>query len=155
MSGKENLQSNFRIMFMGLQKAIDDYAKSGYHAEKIEFVEAYLVASIHALMDYADRFLKDDDEIMACRYVNNTAKHVDGYVTHKEVAGGFTFPVSFPLECEKIRVIWKKSADLECRHKDQKYAYIKCFAGKELLETLSPLADKIAKGLEDKQQGSR
>lgn len=150
MDGKKNLQSNFRIMFLGLQQAIEEYLESGHYTGKMEYVEAYLVSTIHTLIDYADRFLKDDDEIMACRYVNNTIKHVAGYVTHKEVKGGLTFPISFPLECEEIRVVWRCNADLECRHKDQKKAYIRCFAGRELLETLQPIANRIENGIEDK-----
>lgn len=150
MNGKKSLQSNFRIMLSGLQNAIEEYLESGYYVEKLEYVEAYLVATIHALMDYADRFLKDDDEIMACRYVNNTIKHVAGYVTHKEVTGGLTFPISFPIELEEIKVVWRNDADLECRHKDQKNAYVKCFAGKALLETLRPLAKRVEQGIVDK-----
>ena len=87
---------------------------------------------------------------MACRYINNTIKHVTGYVTHKEVVGGFVFPISFMFESEDIRVVWRSNADLECHHKDQKKAYIECFAGKEVLEILRPLAEKIERGIEDK-----
>lgn len=151
MSGKANLQNNFKIMFEGLQKAIEDYLEYGTCTGRMEYVEAYLVATIHALMDYADRFLLDDDEIMACRYVNNTIKHVAGYVTHKEVTGGVTFPITFPLACEEIKVVWKSEADLACRYEDQKKAYIKCFAGKSLLDTLTPLANKIEQGIDERK----
>lgn len=150
MDGKKNLQNNFRIMFLGLQNAIKEYLEQGRYSGEIDEVEAYSVASVHALMDYADRFLKDDDSILACRYVNNTIKHAGGFVTHKEIIGGLTFPISFPLEIEEIKVIWKNNADLECRYINQKKAYIKCFAGKELLETLNPLADMIENGIENK-----
>lgn len=66
----------------------------------MEYVEVYLAVSIHALMDYVDRFLKDDNEIMACRYVNNAIKHVSDYDTHKENKGGIVSLISFPLLCE-------------------------------------------------------
>ena len=150
MEGKKNLQNNFRIMLLGLQNAIKEYLEHGCYTGKIDEVEAYLVASIHALMDYADRFLENDERILACRYVNNTIKHAGGFVTHKEITGGLTFPMFFPSEFKKIKFIWKNNADLECRYINQKEAYIHYFAGKELLETLNPLADMIENGIENK-----
>ena len=151
MSGKVNLQNNFKIMFEGLQQAINKYLESVTCTGRMEYVEAYLAVTIHALMDYADRFLLDNDEIMACRYVNNTIKHVSGYVTHKEVTGGLTFPISFPFECEEIKVVWRSEADLDCRYENQKDAYIKRFAEKSMIDTLKPLANKIEQGIEEKK----
>lgn len=150
MNGKQNLQNNFEIMYKGLLNAVAQYLGHGHAASKIDEIEAYLVATIHALMDYADRFLQDDESILACRYVNNTIKHADGFVTHKEVTGGFSFPITFPLEIEEIKIVWKRCAELECRYKNQKNAYQNCFAGKPLVETLQPIADMIRNGVENK-----
>ena len=148
---KSNLQSNFRIMYRGLCQAVDDFLKNGYcTGDDLEEIEAYLVATIHALMDYADRFFKDDDVILACRYVNNTMKHARGFVTYKEMTGGLSFPYSFPFECAEMKVIWKYNAELDCRYENQKEAYKKCFAGKILIETLEPLAERIESGIENK-----
>ncbi len=155
MDEKRNLQNNFKLMYSRLCWAIDDYLKHGHNDKGIDELEAYLAATMHALMDYAERYLKDDDIILACKYVNNTIKHVHGFITHKEITGGFTFPISFPFGCEEIKVVWKYNESLDCRHKDQKEAYKRCFVGKPLLEILQPLADIIEMGVENKPVSDR
>lgn len=95
-------------MFLGLQNAIKEYLEHGRYTGKIDEVEAYLVAFIHALMDYADRFLEDDSSILACRYVNNTIKHAGGFVTHKEIIGGFTFSMFFSFRIQGNKIYMEK-----------------------------------------------
>ena len=54
MSGKSNLQSNFDIMFTCLCNYISDYYKN-LDSSDLKMIEAYMVASIHAIMDYAEK----------------------------------------------------------------------------------------------------
>lgn len=146
MDNKGVLRSNFLIMFRELSKAIDDYLKYGYTKGDLQYVDAYLSATIHTLMDYADKYMdKDDEQVMACRYACNTLKHNSSLVTHRKIRGGITFPISFPLRFEEMKVVWNYDATVKTRHPDQQAAFVKCFAGKPILETLVPIAELIEK----------
>ena len=95
MDEKTNLQNNFRIMYEQLEFYIEKY----YIDEKneyLEYIEAYLAATIHTLMDYAERYLCEDSVIIACKYVNNIVKHVTGFVTFKIPMGIVYYPKIYP-----------------------------------------------------------
>lgn len=146
MDNQTVLRSNFTILFNDLKKAINYYLKEGYLTRETKYVEAYLSATIHALVDYADKYLDPKSEIiLACKYVNNTLKHNDLLVTHKTVIGGFSFPMSFPMKIEKIQVVWNYDPLIKTRHQNQQNAFQKCFAGRPILETLLPIAQLIEK----------
>lgn len=127
-----------------MENAINNYLKCGHTLGQTQYIDAYLAASIHALIDYADKYLDTHDErIKACKYANNTLKHNGSLVSHKEITGGFSFPISFPISFEKIEVVWNYDSNVETRHKDQQAAFAKHFAGKPLLETLRPIFQQI------------
>ena len=143
MDSKEYLKSNFFIMYDELQQAIDTYVDNTCDTRALKRVEAFLVATIHTLVDYAERYMDNNDErIRACRYVNNSIKHLDGFVTLKKVEGGIEFPMSFPFSSEPITIRWKES-DLKCKSAEQNKAYKNCFVGKEIIATLQPIVDII------------
>lgn len=85
MDNQTVLRSNFLIVFADLQNAINNYLNGEHITGETKYIEAYLAAAIHALVDYADKYLhKKSDVIQACRYVNNTLKHNEFLVTHKK-----------------------------------------------------------------------
>ncbi len=146
MDNKTVLKSNFTILFNNLKMAINQYLKEGYLTRETKYVEAYLAATIHALMDYADKYLDSKSEIiLACKYANNTLKHNELLITHEEIIGGFSFPISFPIKMEKIQVVWNYDASVKTRHQNQQDAFKNCFAGRPILETLLPVARLIEK----------
>ena len=149
MGEKEHFQHTFKVMYGNLKDGIKEYQKSPTE-ETLRSVEAYLDAAIHAIVDYAERYLKYEGEIIACYYVNNTIKHIKGYTVPRTISGGLSFPTSFPLESKMIKLSWKSEALLDVDSKNQKEVYKKLFAGKEILEPLEPLAEMIEKGIEQK-----
>ena len=137
-------------MYQHLNEAIKDYLDSGHIRGDLQFIEAYLAATIHAIIDYAERFLKEDEMIKACKYANNILKHNQQFNTHKKIIGGVTFPISFPKTFEEIKVVWNYDERLTVRYPEQKSAFKKMFAGKAILETIEPLERIIANGIETK-----
>lgn len=146
MSGKAVLKSNCMILFHELQKAVDDYLKYGYRKGEVQYIDAFLTATIHSFIDYADGHLdpnKMDNEFNACRYANNVLKHNSALVTHKRTTGGLHFPIHFPLSIPKIQVLWNYDKSLTVQSKNQQSAFETLFAGEPIIDTLLPLADKI------------
>lgn len=140
MDNQSILRSNFLILYSNLETAINDYLKYGHTNGQTQFIDAYLSATIHALIDYADKYLDiRNEKIKACRYANNTLKHNESLISHKEITGGFSFPISFPLCIEKIEVVWNYDGSVKVHHEDQQNAFKKHFAGKPILETLQPI----------------
>lgn len=146
MNNQLVLKSNLLILFSDLEYSIKKYLECGYAIGETKYIDAYLAATIHALIDYADKYLdKDDEKIQACRYANNSLKHHSSLITHKEITGGFSFPVEFPLYSEKIEVVWNYDSSVKVRHKEQQIAFENHFAGKAILETLRPIMQLIEK----------
>lgn len=146
MSGKAVLKSNCLILFCELQKAVDDYLKHGYRRGEAQYIDAFLTATIHSFIDYADGHLdpnKTDNEFNACRYANNILKHNSALVTHKKAVGGIRFPIHFPLSIPEFQVIWNYDKALTVQSKNQQSAFEALFAGKPIIDTLLPLANKI------------
>ena len=149
MSGKAVLKSNCSILFCELQKAVDNYLKHGHIRGEVQYIDAFLTATIHSFIDYADGHLdpnKQDDEFNACRYANNVLKHKSALVTHEKVIGGFHFPLRLstsPIIFPKIQVVWNYDKTLTIQSKNQQSAFETLFAGKPIIDTLLPLANKI------------
>ena len=102
---KQILKNNFLIVYKQLECAVREYISSGHTTGNFIYIDAYLAASIHAAMDYIERFNKiklSKNIISACRYANNTLKHNPRLVTHRKATGGFEFPFgseeSFSIE---------------------------------------------------------
>ena len=142
MDSKEALKSNFQIMYEELQSLINKYVRNTGDRLLERKVEAYLSATIHALVDYSSRFLESNHSLTACSYVNNTIKHADGFVSYKQVEGGIEFPIEFPTEIKPVEVVWR-NVDLVCRHDNQKRAYKELLEGRNILDTLEPIAKEI------------
>ena len=147
MSGKAVLKSNCSILFCELQKAVDEYVKCRDLRGNVKFIDAFLTATIHSFIDYADGHLdpdKQDDEFNACRYANNILKHNSALVTHQKTIGGLIhFPIHFPLSFPPIQVVWNYDKTLTLRSENQQSAFEALFAGKPIIDTLQPLANKI------------
>lgn len=146
MSGKAVLKSNCSILFHELQKAVDDYLDYGHTRGEVQYIDAFLTATIHSFIDYADGHLdpnKQDDEFNACRYANNVLKHKSALVTHKKTIGGVQFPIHFPLSFPPIQVVWNYDKTLTLQSKNQQSAFETLFAGKPIIDTLLPLASRI------------
>lgn len=145
MTGKKILKSNFLIVYQDLKDAINEYLSSGHCQGKTEKIDAYLAATIHALIDFDIRCpYKDRQVIQAFEYANNTLKHNKSLISHKEISGGVTFPVEFPIEIPKITVIWNYDSSVKAKYKNQQQAFEDLFAGREIFQTLEPLAKWIA-----------
>ena len=151
MEAKESLISNFEVVYEDLNKAVGECIGEKHNSIELKYVNAYLAATIHAMLDYIDRYIKDDESVLAFKYVNNSIKHVKGFVTHSTVSGGVSFPIEFPIEFTPINVIWKNEAELDVRHKEQKEAYNNIFAGHEIMKSIKPMADKILSGYQNKK----
>lgn len=144
MTDKEILKSNFSIVYQDLKDSIDEYLTSGHCQGKTEKIDAYLAATIHALIDFYERYPQKDNEIInACKYANNTLKHNSSLISHKKISGGFSFPMEFTFDSPEITVIWNYDSSIQTKSKTQQQAFEKLFAGQEILQTLAPLAEQI------------
>ena len=87
MEAKESLISNFEVVYEDLNKAVDECIGEKHNSIELKYVNAYSAATIHAMLDYVDRYIKDDESVLAFKYVNNSIKHVKGFVTHSTLGG--------------------------------------------------------------------
>jgi hypothetical protein len=145
------LQDNFLVVYSELKKQINEVVLQGYDPDKIARTEAFLTASVHAYVDYADQFLQEDDRIKAFKYANNSMKHNRKFETFNSTSGGLEFPICFPMEISAIKVRWA-SINIEAKHADQKQMYDKLLKGQEVLTTFEPVEEIISKGLITKPQ---
>lgn len=145
MTEKEQVyQTNIRILYKHLEDSIGDYINIGHICGKTEYVNAYVMAVLGAIVAYYDTVVKpnkainkiqEEKCILACKYANNMLKHDPSIVTHVRSKGGLTFPMAFPVSIDEIEVVWKWQ-DLPTNHPDQKDAFQDLFADKQVLETL-------------------
>lgn len=151
MGEKQHFQNTFKVMYDHLKDYIGKYQEHPYQ-ENQKYVEAFLDVTIHVIADYAERFLKYTGPVNACIYVNNTIKHIPNYTSQGIVKGGITFPIYFPAQFEQIKVVWKSDNLRKVKDKTQKEDYLNFFAGKEVLESLRPVAELIMNGVEEKYE---
>ncbi len=145
MRGKRILRSNFLIMYRELENAIKKYLDYGHLHGDTDKIDAYLAATLHALIDFTDRFWGDDEEIIkAFKYANNALKHDCSLVSHKKITGGFSFPIHSPLEISEITVVWNYDHSVKVNSQMQQEAFKKLLAGQEILTTLEPLVMRIS-----------
>lgn len=144
MDGKNIFRANFLIVYQDLVNSIQHYIDCDYNHGQTDKIDAYLAATIHAIIDYSERFWGDDTEIIkACKYANNTQKHNLLLISHKRTTGGVHFPIHFPLEFPPITVIWNYNPQVQTKSCAQKRAFEHLFAGKEIIETLQPIVQRI------------
>lgn len=152
MASKEDVYvSNIRVLYSDLKKAINNYIDHGHTTGEVKYINAYLMATIGAIVAYKDTVLKTQEEsyeIKACKYANNMLKHDPEIITHIKPVGGFEFPIFFPLEIPEIDVIWKWQ-DLYSKHSDQKKAFKELFAEQSVLETMESVLTQL--GIEVKK----
>ena len=158
-TSKTVLKSNFIIVYQQLQNAINEYTFSGHTTGNFAYVDAYLAASIHAAMDYIERFNQiklDPDIISACRYANNTLKHNPRLITHRKASGGFEFPFGSEefFSFEPIDIVWNFDSSItidshankiqQMAFETQKACFQSIFAGKSILATLGLVHSAIS-----------
>lgn len=92
---------------------------------------------LHWILDYAERVNESEEDtkiISAFRFANNTLKHDKDLFEFTEQTGGFSFPMSFPLEIEKKEIRWKILED-NGKFESQYKNYVKLLQGKSVIET--------------------
>ena len=65
MDSKESLISNFEVVYEDLNKAVGECMGEKHNSIELKYVNAYLVATIHAMLDYIDRYILDDESVLA------------------------------------------------------------------------------------------
>lgn len=147
MTKKQQYLSNVWIQYENLREAVDMYDRSGNR--DLTFVNAYLVATISAIVSYIDTVWKPEhgnepeaELFLGIKYANNMVKHSYELVSHVKEAGGLGFPVSFPLVIPKMKMVWSNQK-LDAHHKEQVRAYEKLFAGRNILEPLQDVMNEL------------
>lgn len=148
MSDKEILQRMFCNAFINLKNAVIECVKNVRSSDNLMNITECLTLTVHLMMDYMERYFKEDDIVRAFKYVNNSLKHKGGVIIHSELCGGFTFQIEFPMESEDFKIVWKHQTSVR-KYKEQIKAYNELLAGKEIIETMEPIAERIRAGYED------
>lgn len=141
--------SNINILYKALSDSIWKYIETGKEEDAV-YVRAYLPALLNAVASYQDSILKkegisESEEILACKYVNNRLKHNPKFATFAhESRGGFSFPISFPLESPLPDVWWirindENLMDVTDKHYAQQAAYQNLFEKTCLVDNRSCL----------------
>ncbi len=150
MSDKEILQKVFYNAFIDLKSAVNECVKDEKSPDNLVHITECLILTIHLMMDYMERYFKEDDIVRAYKYVNNKLKHKGGRLVHSELRGGFSFPFEYSMESEEFRIVWKYQTDTS-KYENQLKFYNNILAGKEVIKTIEPLVEKIKNGYEDEK----
>lgn len=139
------LKSNIEILFNHLKKAISNYISSGHAMGEYQFINAYLSATLNAIMAYIDRLLstgqlEETEIIEALKYANNLQKHNPQLIKMAKSIGGFSFPICFENE---IDIVWDDCIGLKTRKESQKNSYEKNLQQRPVIETLTPIVDML------------
>lgn len=150
------LKSNIEILFMHLKNSIEEYIEKGECMGDLKYINAYLAATINAIVSYVDKLieikrLQENDVIEALKFVNNLHIHNPNFVSVTKRIGGFSFPMSFPLEMECFNIVWSECIGLTTKKVQQKNAYEKIFQHKEILNSLNTIVEKLLSENEDKR----
>lgn len=127
------LKSNIEILFMHLKNSIEEYIEKGECMGDLKYINAYLAATINAIVSYVDKLveikrLKENDVIEALKFVNNLYKHNPNFVSATKRIGGFSFPMSFPLEIECCNIVWSECIGLTTKKSTAKKCIRKNFS---------------------------
>ena len=149
------LKSNIEVLYAQLISAIQDYLDSGHCMGEFRYINAYLGATLNALVSYIDRLievgrLSETDTVQALKFANNLQKHNPQLICMSRAIGGLMFPMYFEEEFSipEIQLIWDDCIGLKTKKSSQREAYEKCFQQRPIAETLEPivrelLSDKI------------
>lgn len=142
------LKSNIEILFGNLNDAIKKYIDDGEWMGELKYINAYLSATIHAIVCYIDKLIEvgrmeETEVVQALKYVNNLQKHNPNFVSITKRTGGFVFPMSFPFSCEMYDVVWSECIGLTTKKPTQKVAYEKLFQDRKILDILDVIVKKL------------
>ncbi|MDP4118948.1 MAG: hypothetical protein Q8873_07140 [Bacillota bacterium] len=149
-NSKKVLKSNIEILFNQLKVAVDSYVKNGRSMGDFSFINAYLSATLNAMVSYIDRLVKvtqleESELVEALKFANNLQKHKPELIQIAKSTGGMAFPICFENEViiSEISVVWDDCICLKTRKDAQKISYEKNFQQQPIIETLTPIVDKL------------
>lgn len=149
-NAKKVLKSNIEILFNQLKLAVDTYINTGYSMGEFRFINAYLSATINAMVSYIERLietkqLEETELIEALKYANNLQKHNPQLIRMVKSIGGMSFPICFEdkIILSQISIVWDDCICLETRKKSQKTHYQKHFQQQPIIETLTPIINAL------------
>lgn len=147
-NSEEILKSNIEILFGNLSDAIKKYIDNGEWMGELKYINAYLSATIHAIVCYIDKLIEvgrmqETETVQALKYVNNLQKHNPNFVSITKRTGGFVFPMSFPFSCEMYDVVWSECIGLTTKKPTQKVAYEQLFQDRKILDILNEIVVKL------------
>lgn len=147
------LRSNIRILYEHLSEAIDECEKEWNVVENILRVNAYLCATINAVVSYIERLIEADrmqetDFVKALKFANNLQKHNAQLVRIPRVTGGIEFPICLENDIEilPIAIVWDDCIGLETKSKQQRNCYDNLFMQHSIKETLTPIVQDLLSG---------
>ena len=125
--------------FNQMEKTVCGILNISQYTEK-ESNELFLAVSscLHSILDYAERIKlneKDKSLISALRYANNSLKHCIEVKAITAPRGGLTFPIHFPLEIPKRKIVWSIVGNEDPRYENQRIRYKEFLGGKNVVET--------------------
>ncbi len=142
------LKSNIEVLFANLSDAIQKYVNDGEWMGELKYINAYLSATIHAIVCYIDKLIEvgrmqETETVQALKYVNNLQKHNPNFVSVTKRIGGLEFPMSFPFSCETYDIVWSECIGLDTRKPQQKDSYEKLFQDRKILDILNEVVAKL------------
>ena len=147
------LKSNIEILYSQLNSAIQDYLHFGHCIGEFRYVNAYLGATLNALVSYIDRLIEvgrfsETDIVQALKFANNLQKHNPQLICMSKAIGGLTFPMCFEEEFSipEIQLVWDDCIGLKTKKLSQREAYEKCFQQQPIAETLEPIVRELLSG---------
>lgn len=145
---ENTLKSNVEILFEHLKNSITEYIDKGECMGELKYINAYLSATINAIVSYIDKLievdrLQENDVVEALKFINNLHKHNPHFVSVTKRVGGFSFPMSFPLEIECCNIVWSECIGLTTKKKQQKEAYENIFQHREILDSLTIVVNNL------------
>lgn len=150
------LKSNIKILFPHLESAVDEYIRDGHGMGEFSFINAYLSATLNAVVAYIDRLIEagrmqENDVVEALKFANNLQKHNPRLIRIVKSTGGFEFPFCIEdggLEFLEISVVWDDCIGLQTKKKAQRESYEKYLQQREIIETLKPIVECLLDGRE-------
>lgn len=159
-SATDRFWCSFQNNFSNLRIAIEEASEDLNSPEKKQKVFDSLNNTIHSLLDYWERVKKSSNisaenkkRMRAFAYANNKLKHEYDLVSIEDRKGGFSFPITFPLEIEIVRYEW---ADLEYiprespNQENDFQQYCSFLKQKEIISSIEDISSLIRPDSKDK-----
>ena len=150
------LKSNIKILFEQLENAVDEYIRSGHCMGEFSFINAYLSATLNAVVSYIERLIEagrmqELDVVEALKFANNLQKHNPQLIRIFKPNGGFEFPFCIEedgFEFLEISIVWDECVGLKTRKVSQKESYKKYLQQRKVIDTLKPIVECLLGGRE-------